>query len=67
MKISFKFDQPATHIQSTGIIPGGHTDDLTFTFTATSVRASDPKEVEELFRNFDVAVAKFKESAKKWK
>lgn len=64
MKTKFKFNEPAVK-HSTGLTTGMFNDDLTFTFEAKDVHVTDPKEIDKMLAALDLAVLKFKQSAKK--
>ena len=64
MKIEFKFNEPAVK-HSTGLMPGMFNDDFTFTFEAKDVHVTDPKEIDKMLADLDLAVLEFKKSAKK--
>lgn len=51
---------PKENVRSTGIYPGMFNDDLSFTFTAKDVHTTDPKEIDKMFAELDIYVAKYK-------
>jgi hypothetical protein len=51
---------PKKIISSTGLSPGMFNDDLSFTFNAKDVHTTDPKEIDKMFSELDVYVAKYK-------
>jgi hypothetical protein len=59
-----EFNFPKKMTSSTSLMPGMFNDDLFFTFKADDVHTSDAKEIEAMFAELDVHVAKYKKELK---
>lgn len=66
MQTKFDFNEPKRFVNVTGMYPGMFNDDLYFNFEAKDVHTTDPKELDRMLEELDVAVHKYKECVKSW-
>lgn len=60
MQIEFQFGLGKSRQSSTGLQSDSFNEDLSFHFSAKKVHVTDPKEIQEVLRQLDLAVAKYK-------
>ena len=60
MKVKSEFNLPKKIISTTGVRPDIFNDDLYFRFNANDVHTTNPKELDAMFAELDVHVAKYK-------